>query len=179
MVPFRDRLFLVVAGQAKQGTSIGGLQHLAEELGLAHSVKWFPFYIPDPEVANYFELCDWVAMPYSSLFTSQSGVLNVAVAHCRPVLASGLPTFREVFEVFPLGIMVRPDDRQSLTAGIHEMMEVWGSFSAAAFKAAGQAFSWERNVAVSSGVYCQLAQSLRGALVSPAGRSTTKVCSTR
>ncbi|MCR4411026.1 MAG: glycosyltransferase family 4 protein [Thermoguttaceae bacterium] len=157
MAPFKDRLFLVVAGRPKQGTSVERLQQLAEELGISESVKWVPQYIPYDEVPNYLELCDWMALPYSSRFTSQSGVLNVAIAHRRPVLASALPTFCEVFDACPVGITAAPDDVAGLSRAIEEMLGRSGEFQPSAFDQAAARFSWESNVRITAATYRMVA----------------------
>lgn len=166
MVPYKDRLFLVVAGQAKQGTSIAHLRSTAEELGLRDGVhiKWLNYYIPYEEVPNLFALADWLALPYSSSFTSQSGVLNIAIAHKLPVLASALPSFLEVLERCSVGLAVKPDDQVDLERAIREMLrpEVLSSFQG--FDEAALIFSWERNVVVTRTAYCEIAARPTGAI---------------
>src|SRR5262249_52006660 len=97
MPRFRDRLHLVVAGSANvPGHHVMGYyRNLADSLGVSGSVTFLGGYIPDADVADLFEACDWVAMPYSRTFTSQSGVLNVAMTYRRPVLAARAPTLEE------------------------------------------------------------------------------------
>jgi len=166
MVPYKDRLFLVVAGRAKQGTSISRLQSLAEELGLHDGVniKWMTYYIPYEEVPNLFALADWLALPYSSSFTSQSGVLNIAVAHKLPVLASALPTFCEVLSQCSIGVTVSPDDPTDLHRGIGELQspEILGALRE--FDEALSLFSWERNITVANSVYCEIVATPSGAI---------------
>jgi len=113
------------------------------------------YYIPYEEVPNLFTLADWLALPYSSSFTSQSGVLNVAIAHNCPVLASALPTFVEIFKECQVGILVPPDDSEHLRNGIAEMMQEVGNGKQWQCDWAARKFSWEQNVRTA--VQCYLA----------------------
>jgi len=155
MVPFRDRLFLVVAGQAKNddGKDATYYKKLANGLGLADCVRWRLEYIPDEEVPDYLELCDWVAMPYSSRFTSQSGVLNVAVAHRRPVLVTSTPTIAQTLARAEVGVCVDPDDLRSLTDGIARLLARQPESFCGAMDKYLQTYSWQTNATVAVDTY--------------------------
>lgn len=158
MVPYKDRLFLVVAGQAKRGTSISQLKSLANELGLHEDVhvKWMTYYIPYEEVPNLFTLADWLALPYSRSFTSQSGVLNIAIPYNLPVLASDLPTIGEPVRRYKIGTTVAPDSVQELSRGIANMLNNTSTFYTDGFQKVAQISSWDTNVSITSSVYLTL-----------------------
>jgi glycosyltransferase involved in cell wall biosynthesis len=158
MVPYKDRLFLVVAGQAKgrDGMGISGYIARAKELGLSENILWRCEYIPDNEVPNLFELCDWVAMPYSSRFTSQSGVLNVAMAHHRPVLVSATPTIAETLENFQVGVMVCPDSLEELGQAIARFLNVGANCFKESIESYLKRYSWEKNASTTALVYEEL-----------------------
>lgn len=155
MVPFKDRLFLVVAGQAKGRGKNGrkDYQELVEQLGLCGCVSLRLEYIPNEEVPNYFEMCDWVAMPYSNRFTSQSGVLNVAMAYRRPVLITATPTISEAVGLIRVGVCVPADDDGSLRKGISKIMQEIDPPQRWEFDEYDAEFSWERNAKVTLGCY--------------------------
>ncbi len=155
MVPSKDRLFLVVAGQPKSRDGVGVSRYirLAEELGLSKTILWRCEYIPDEEVPNYFELCDWVAMPYSSRFTSQSGVLNVAMAYHRPVLITLTQTIAETVRFARTGVYVLPDDLNTLKRGIDEMIQQLETGQSWEFDKYHAAYNWERNVEITAVSY--------------------------
>jgi len=159
MVPYKDRLFLVVAGQVKHRDGKDGnyYKKLAAELGLEGAVLWRLEYIPNDEVPNYFEMCDWVAMPYSRRFTSQSGVLNVAMAHHRPVLVTATPTIVETFEIAKTGILAVPDDLDDLIVRIGEMLSLPLHRLFDNIPRYLAEFSWEKNCAITAEVYQQVA----------------------
>ncbi|GAB6188083.1 glycosyltransferase family 4 protein [Thermopirellula anaerolimosa] len=153
--PFKDRLFVVVAGRgrSRDGSGIARYVAYAERLGLSKNVLWRSEYIPDAEVPNYFELCDWVAIPYSSRFTSQSGVLNVAMAHKRPVLVTATPTIAETLKSFMVGVMVLPDDCNDLCRGIQQYLHTDVSGFREPIEAYLRVHSWENNASTTTWVY--------------------------
>ena len=155
MVPFKDRLFLVVAGQPKNrdGKDADYYQKLAKDLTLDGNICWRLEYIPSDEVPNYFEMCDWVALPYSRQFGSQSGVLNVAVAYHRPVLATSTPTIAETFREANVGVLVEPDNLEALTLGINSMYCLLATGIDRQIDNYLVTFSWEKNVELTSKVY--------------------------
>ncbi len=167
--PFRERLFIIVAGRPKQGVAIPRLQSLAAELGLQQGVhiQWMNYYIPYEEVPNLFTLADWLALPYSSRFTSQSGVLNIAVAHKLPVLASALPAFCEVMSQCSIGITVSPDDLAALRAAIGRLQESNILASLHEFEKAASLFSWEKNIVLTKSVYQEVSPMPTGAVDRP------------
>lgn len=153
MVPYKDRLFLLVAGRIK-GANPHPLEYyhrIVAENGISDAVRFDIRFIPDDEVADLFTLADWVALPYGRSFTSQSGVLNVAVVYRRPVLASGCGTFRETVKAYEIGIIVPPDDVAELTAGIRTMIvhyeQPWD------FDGYSKGMSWGQNAARSAQTY--------------------------
>ncbi|MGQ9823362.1 MAG: glycosyltransferase, partial [Thermogutta sp.] len=155
MAPFQDRLFLFVAGKTKgeRENACPDWALLIEELGLQDSVHLDLQYIPNEKVADYFELCDWVAMPYSSRFTSQSGVLNVAMAHRRPVLITATPTIHETLEDCPVGVAVMPDDLASLSEGIGQFLEHGCEQFHSRINEYLARFTWSRNAEITLQAY--------------------------
>ena len=155
MPPFKDRLFLVVAGQPKfrDGTGFAKYTGIVEELQLTANVQWRCEYIPDEEVPNYFELCDWVAMPYSNRFTSQSGVLNAAMAYRRPVLITATPTIAETLNRFKVGVTTQPDDLESLGNGISHLLEQPFERFREPIEAYLKAYLWEKNARMALSAY--------------------------
>lgn len=158
MVPFKDRLFLVVAGQAKQGISIPRLKSLAEGLGLCEgiNIKWLTYYIPYEEVPNLFALADWLAMPYSSSFTSQSGVLNIAIAQRLPVLVSDLPTVGELVRRYDIGVSIPPDNLMHLRRGIAKILDCRDFPNVNGFEQIARLNSWENNAKITCSTYAPI-----------------------
>jgi glycosyltransferase involved in cell wall biosynthesis len=73
-------------------------------------------FIEDREVAQLFLDADVVALPYVE--ASQSGVLNIAAAFGRPVVATDVGEFRATVETHRLGLVVPPGDLARLAEAI-------------------------------------------------------------
>lgn len=155
---FQQSAHLLIAGRGDGGAHkpIGYYKAIVEKLSLSHAVTFFDRYIPDESVADLFAACDWVALPYSRKFTSQSGVLNIAVCYDRPVVASRTTTLNETLEQCDLGIGVEPDDRASLIAGIEELQRRLRDGHRHEFEIYRRDFSWEETARRTIDVYASL-----------------------
>lgn len=74
-------------------------------------------FIAEAEIAGYFDRSHLVALPYTE-FAAQSGVLQQAVAHGRPVVASNVGGLGESVREWGIGSIVTPNDEASLAEGI-------------------------------------------------------------
>jgi glycosyltransferase involved in cell wall biosynthesis len=148
---------LIVAGREDGNhRAIDYYRKLANVLGVTDQVTFVPRFIEDPKVAELFVASDWVALPYESRFTSQSGVLNVAAHYERPVLVSSAPVLQETVQACDIGIACSGDDPEDLASGINAMHERLESGYDHAFEEYRQRFSWEENVQRTVKVYKQL-----------------------
>lgn len=148
---------LVVAGQEDaRHYGIDYYRHLADELGIAERVRFIPRWIEDKEVGELFVATDWVALPYRNVFTSQSGVLNVAAHYERPVLVSSAPVLRETVETCDIGVVCSGDTPADLAEGVEIIQQRLEVGYAHAFGAHRQHFSWEENVERTLAVYQKL-----------------------
>ncbi len=76
-------------------------------------------YIPDLEVAQLFTEADVVVLPYAE--ASQSGVLHVAAAFGKPVIASGVGELGRTVGRYGLGPVVPPGDADALAREIERL----------------------------------------------------------
>lgn len=175
MVPYRDRLHLLVAGRGDRSgrRGAGWYKSLAGQLGLSGHVLFLDHYIPDDEVPDLFELSDWVALPYSRSFTSQSGVLNVATRYRRPVLASSSPTLAETIQNSDIGLLVEADALEALKDGIGAICDRVNERYPHNFEAYNSHFTWQRNVERTLSVY----QSIIGTAAPTSNRSPATAAS--
>lgn len=118
-LPSGVRVHLTVAGRMWQGA--GELRERARRLGIDDRVEFVDRYVPDDEAAMRFAACDAVILPYRS--ASQSGVVQLAFAHGRPVIATrvgGLPqSVRHGID----GLLCAPEDPRALADAILAMLE--------------------------------------------------------
>jgi glycosyltransferase involved in cell wall biosynthesis len=105
----------VIAGKVwKDDFSI--YQRLIEELGLVHSVKADIRFISDEEIKYYFEATDVVALPYRKIY--QSGVVLLAAAYEKPIVATSEGEFVQVIKDKETGLLVRAEDENELANAI-------------------------------------------------------------
>ena len=114
---------LLVAGKRASGLhrSVSEYQSIVRKLGLGERVTFDNRFVPDNEVADLVCACDWVALPYRSSFSSQSGVLNLAVHYERPVLAGAAPVLAETVNSFGIGSVGESDDSEDLLEALSEL----------------------------------------------------------
>ncbi|MBI4865121.1 MAG: glycosyltransferase [Candidatus Riflebacteria bacterium] len=109
-------LELVVAGECYEPE--GEYRRLIEELGIVSRVRFVNRFIPNEEVAPYFAACDLVVLPYHT--ASQSGVVQIAYAMERPVLATRVGGLPEVIFEGETGLLVPPLDADALAGAVRE-----------------------------------------------------------
>jgi len=159
MVSHRSSLHLVVAGRGGGGKhkAVAFYRKLAGELGITDGVSFFDAYIPDDEVPDLLTVCDWMAIPYSQTFTSQSGVLNVAMQYRRPVLLSAAPTLAETIAQCDIGVSVTPDDVAALEQGVGQIQKRVDENYQHEFDEYSNRFGWAENAKQTLAVYRTLA----------------------
>jgi glycosyltransferase involved in cell wall biosynthesis len=83
------------------------------------SVRWVPRFVPDDEVAAYFERAELVVLPYREI--DQSGVLFTALAFGAPLLLSDVGGFAEVAG-HGAAELVEPGDPDALAAALGRLL---------------------------------------------------------
>lgn len=147
-------LHLVVAGTGGgRHRDVDYYRERAETLGVMDRVQFIPRYIEDGEVGELFVAADWVALPYRSVFTSQSGVLNVAAHYERPVLVSSAPVLHETVQDCDIGVACSGDGPEAVAGGIETMHHRLDAGHEHAFEEYRRRFSWEENVRQTLQVY--------------------------
>lgn len=87
-----------------------------ETLKLNAHVKLLNQFIPNEEVAKYFEPADLVVLPYRS--ATQSGILNLAYGFLKPVLVTNVGGLAEFVDNGKTGYVIKPDSQKDLVEGI-------------------------------------------------------------
>ena len=77
-------------------------------------------FIPNKEVAAYFRRASFVVLPYIS--ATQSGVVALAYAFGKPVVATRVGAIPEVVEDGKTGLLVEPRDERALADAIVRML---------------------------------------------------------
>jgi len=129
---------VVIAGKVdNQETYRQILQFEKKSPNLRVIAKW----IADDEIQVYFNACDIVVLPYTSITTS--GVIPLAYAFSKPVITTKIGGIEDVVNR-NTGILVPPCDVNSLKTAIHDLLgmdyEAMGRF---ACEYSQRSFNWE------------------------------------
>ena len=154
----RNKIHLVVAGEAggRNRKPIEYYEDIAKEMGVENQVTFICKYITEEEVATLFAASDWVCLPYNSSFTSQSGVLNVAMHYRRPVLVGSAPVLKETVTSFDIGVVSTEDNVEAMAKGIDDMAQSIHDGYSYAFDGYQREVSWEVNAQSTFNAYQQV-----------------------
>jgi glycosyltransferase involved in cell wall biosynthesis len=92
----------------------------ADRLGVADRVRFDDRYVPQSELRRVFARADAVVVPYRQ--ASQSGVVQLAYAFGRPVIATRVGGLGESVVEGSTGALVDPRDPADLAAGIDRVL---------------------------------------------------------
>lgn len=113
-----------------------------EKLSARRQLTLVDRYVPNEEVGLFFTAADVLAAPYLS--ASQSGVVQVAYAFGKPVVASRVGGLPEVVIPGETGFLVPPGDPEALCAAIQECLRPENAEKLqAGIAGMRQACSWE------------------------------------
>lgn len=134
-------LTLVVAGECYEPEE--PYRALIREHGLEARVRFENRFIPNEEVATYFAAADVVTLPYHT--ASASGVITIAYAMDRPVVATRVGGLPEVVFEGETGHLVPPEDPAALATAIRGVFARGGREAYAKGIAEKRAlFTWAR-----------------------------------
>lgn len=110
--------------------------------GLGGQVTIVDRYVPNEEVAGYFDSADLVVLPYVT--ATGSGIVQMAYAFGKPVLTTLVGSLPEVVEDGKTGFLVEPGNPEALAAAMAEFFESGcaDEFASNVEVARGR-FSWE------------------------------------
>ena len=110
----QSRAIIRVIG--KPHVNIRPLKALADRLGVAGRVVIEPRFVPNEEVNAIFGPATVAVFPYLEI--EASGVLSIALARGRPVIASALGNFSDILVDGVHGHLVAPNDPAALSAAL-------------------------------------------------------------
>lgn len=140
--PVAKETVLQIVGYPKM--PIEPLRSLARRLGIESRVFWDLRFVEETEVATYFSQADVVVLPYRRI--DQSGVLMVALAFGKPVVASRVGGFAEILSDGIHGFLVDPEDVESLTQALARVLgddELRARMAGAVERFVGEELSWD------------------------------------
>lgn len=124
----------------------GKYERMICDLQLQRFVHVVDRYLPNEEVADYFEAADAVVLPYRS--GTQSGVLPLAYEFERPAIVTRVGGIPEALEQEVTGLLVEPENPVALAGAILRFYrEDLGSRFFPNLKPAARKMSWDALVA--------------------------------
>ncbi|MEW6234330.1 MAG: glycosyltransferase family 4 protein [Candidatus Omnitrophota bacterium] len=134
---------LLIAGQALE--PFDRYEKIIARHGLNEVVEKRLEYIPDEEIAGLIASSAIVVLPYREI--DQSGVLLLAMASGKPVVASRIGGIPEAIQDGETGVLVPPEDAKSLAQAIVNLLQnpsKRAAMGAAARQDVLDRFSWNR-----------------------------------
>lgn len=104
--------------EKKDQTYLKKLINLNNELGLNDFVK-FTGFIEDKYVYSLLKIAKVIVLPYTNV--EQSGVLNLALAVHKPVIASSIGGLKETLQ--KAGVLVLPENAQEIANSIMKLFQ--------------------------------------------------------
>ncbi len=154
----QERPFIVVAGKMPSSGSCSeeSLRRKVVSLGLEEDVLFLNRFIEDDEVGQLYRCADFACLTYKRDFTSQSGVLNVAMHFDCPVLATPAPTLAETVSGYKIGCLCKGDLAPDIAAGLKGLLGRLNQREEFDFEGYRRAHSWQENANQTLDVYRQI-----------------------
>ena len=147
-------VYLVVAANIWKD-DFGPYQKIIDDVGLTkENLKLDIRFVPDNEIPFYYSACDVAVLPYIDVY--QSGVIQLAYAYKKAVVATAIPAFIEIVEHGKTGLLCKPNDVDSLYSALCEAVKnaadlnEWGN---AGYKKIEKMYSWEKIAKQVSEIY--------------------------
>lgn len=93
---------------------------LIKKLGIDDKVKVINQFVPNEDVAKYYQISDVVILPYRS--ATQSGILNVAYGFYKPVIVTNVGGLAEFVDEEKTGFVVKPDSPDAISDGVNKFL---------------------------------------------------------
>ncbi len=90
--------------------------NLIKKLKIEVQVKVINQFVPNEEVAKYYQASDVVILPYRS--ATQSGILNVAYGFNKPVIVTDVGGLAEFVDEAKTGFVVEPNSPDAIVNGV-------------------------------------------------------------
>lgn len=93
---------------------------LIKKLKIEEQVKVINQFVPNEDVAKYYQTADVVILPYRS--ATQSGILNVAYGFYKPVIVTDIGGLAEFVDEGKTGFVVKPNSAEAIAEGVNKFL---------------------------------------------------------
>ena len=93
---------------------------LIKKLKIEKQVKVINQFVPNEDVAKYYQVSDLVILPYRS--ATQSGILNVAYGFNKPVIVTDVGGLAEFVDEGKTGFVVKPNSPDTIVEGVNKFV---------------------------------------------------------
>ncbi|NWG27335.1 MAG: glycosyltransferase [Ignavibacteriaceae bacterium] len=93
---------------------------LMKKLKIEEHVKVINHFVPNEEVAKFYQCADAVILPYRS--ATQSGILNVAYGFNKPVVVTNVGGLAEFVDEGKTGFIVEPNSPDAIADGVKKFL---------------------------------------------------------
>lgn len=131
---------ITLVGESRDAVYAQEIEALIAGLDPPQTVHWHRGFVPETDVAGYFESSDVAVLPYRHI--DQSGVLFTAFRFGVPVIATDVGAFRESLPNFAGLIADRPEP-VALAACLRDFHARRGAFDRQRIRAHAQSMAWE------------------------------------
>lgn len=135
---------VVIAGNCRDSKYAREVDKLLANTQPNHTLRWIRGFIPEEEVARYFESSDVVVLPYRHI--DQSGVLFTAFRFGVPVITTDVGSFRENVPPFA-GLIVDRPEQLAIAAAVREFYGRRDKFDRHRIRTHAKASAWSLSVA--------------------------------
>ena len=116
--PHLPTLNLVIAGEPYSAALGNRYAQKISQMPYKQRVKYIPEFIPNDDVAIYFNAADAIVLPYTDI--DHSGIVHLAYSFGKPIIASDIGDFNEVIEGGKCGFITPTNDVPGLARTIKE-----------------------------------------------------------
>ncbi|MGB5530382.1 MAG: glycosyltransferase [Ignavibacteriaceae bacterium] len=95
---------------------------IIKKLRIEEKVKLINQFVPNEDVAKYYQVSEVVILPYRS--ATQSGILNVAYGFYKPVIVTDVGGLAEFVDEGKTGFVVKPNSPDAIAEGVNNFLEL-------------------------------------------------------
>jgi len=138
-----DNISLLIAGECYSDRH--EITSSISSLNLTSRIRWIDKFVPDSDVATYFNAADVVALPYRS--ASQSGVAQIALSFGKVLVLTDTGGLAELVDQGSTGVLAQAWSPSSIAESILTAFELQSNPETKyRIRAKASSFSWEAYV---------------------------------